>query len=87
VYGNLMVDVNALGCDKLTDRAIRTTMAATQLSRDDARMLLARADWHVKTALVMHRLGVSAAEARQRLAAAEGHLRRVLTGKEAPPCG
>jgi N-acetylmuramic acid 6-phosphate etherase len=86
VYGNLMVDVNARGCAKLTDRAIRTTMAATQLTRDDARALLERADWHVKTAIVMHRLGVSADEARQRLAASDGHLRRVLAGKEAPPC-
>ncbi len=85
IYGNLMVDVNARGCDKLTDRAIRTTMAATQLARDDARALLERADWHVKTAIVMHCLGASADEARRRLAACEGHLRRVLAGTE-PPC-
>jgi N-acetylmuramic acid 6-phosphate etherase len=78
VYGNLMVDVNARGCAKLTDRAIRTTMAATQLSRAAAQALLERADWHVKTAIVMHRLNLSADEARRRLAACEGHLRGVL---------
>jgi N-acetylmuramic acid 6-phosphate etherase len=86
VYGNLMVDVNARGCAKLTDRAIRTTMAATQLTRPDARALLERADWHAKTAIVMHRLAIPAAEARQRLAACDGHLRRALAGGESPPC-
>jgi N-acetylmuramic acid 6-phosphate etherase len=85
VYGNLMVDVNARGCAKLTDRAIRTTMAATQLSRSDAHALLERADWHVKTAIVMHQTGISADEARARLAACDGHLRRVLAAGE-PPC-
>jgi N-acetylmuramic acid 6-phosphate etherase len=85
VYGNLMVDVNARGCAKLADRAIRTTMAATQLSRAAARALLERADWHVKTAIAMHHLHISADEARRRLAACDGHLRRVLdTGN--PPC-
>ncbi len=87
VYGNLMVDVNARGCAKLTDRALRTTMAATRLTRTEAHDLLERADWHVKTAIVMHRLGVSAEQARARLAACEGHLRRVLADTEPPPCG
>jgi N-acetylmuramic acid 6-phosphate etherase len=87
VYGNLMVDVNARGCAKLTDRAVRTTMAATGLARTEAHALLERADWHVKTAIVMHRLGVSAEQARARLTACEGHLRRVLADAEPPPCG
>jgi N-acetylmuramic acid 6-phosphate etherase len=78
VYGNLMVDVNARACSKLVDRAIRTTMTATGLSRADAATLLERADWHVKTALVMHHLGVGAEEADQRLAACGGFVRRVL---------
>jgi len=86
VYGDLMVDLNARGCAKLTDRAIRTTMAATGLSRDQAGQLLERAAWHVKTAIVMHRLGVDGDEARRRLAAAEGHLRRVLASAGKPPC-
>lgn len=78
VYGNLMVDVNARGCEKLTDRAIRTLMCAAGLDRAAATELLADADWHVKTAIVMHRLGVDLAEARRRLAAAGGFVRRVL---------
>lgn len=78
VYGNLMVDVNARGCEKLTDRAIRTLMRAAGLDRAAATTLLAAADWHVKTAIVMHRLGVDRAKAQQRLTAAEGLVRRVL---------
>ena len=86
VYGNLMVDVNARGCAKLTDRALRVTMAATALTRQAAGDLLEQADWHVKTAIVMQRLGLSCAEARQRLAAGEGNLRAVLVGGIRPPC-
>lgn len=78
VYGNLMVDVNALGCTKLTDRAIRTTMRVTGLPRDAAQQLLERAGWHVKTAIAVHALNIEPAEARRRLAAADGQLRRVL---------
>lgn len=78
VYGNLMVDVNARGCAKLTDRAIRITMRATALSRQAADALLVRADWHVKTAIVMQRLGVEPAGARARLDAARGSVRQAL---------
>lgn len=86
VYGDLMVDVNARGCAKLVDRAIRTTVAVTGLSRAAARALLERADWHVKTAIAMHRLGLDADEARRRLDAHQGRLRRVLEAAEPPPC-
>ncbi|TWT44026.1 N-acetylmuramic acid 6-phosphate etherase [Phycisphaerae bacterium RAS1] len=82
VYQNLMVDVNARGCSKLVDRAIRTAAGATGLPRDAAQRLLESADWHVKTAIVMHKLGVSRDDARRRLDAAEGHVRRVLAGAE-----
>lgn len=81
VYGNLMVDVNARGCAKLTDRAIRTTMSATGLARDEARSLLERADWHVKTAIVMHRLRVEREVAAALLERHGGHLRRVLAAE------
>lgn len=86
VYGNLMVDVNAHGCAKLEDRAIRTTMAATHLSRNQARALLENADWHVKTAIVMHHLHLDRDQAQRRLEACAGHLRRVLDSAEQPPC-
>lgn len=82
VYQNLMVDVNARACEKLVDRAIRTLCAATGLARPAAADLLDRADWHVKTAIVMHHLGVSAAEARTALQAANGQVRRALRRTE-----
>ena len=72
------MDVNALGCSKLTDRAVRITMAATRLTRPAADELLARADWHVKTAIIMQRLGMDAAAARARLDASGGNVRRAL---------
>lgn len=80
VYRNLMVDVNALGCAKLTDRAIRTVVAACGVDRDAATQLLERADWHVKSAIVMHHLGVDRDEAARRLAAHNGFVRLVLAG-------
>lgn len=86
VYGNLMVDVNARGCAKLADRALRITSAATGLSRDAARVLLERADWHVKTAIVMQRLNLDRDAARQRLSECDGHLRHTLTATGNPPC-
>jgi N-acetylmuramic acid 6-phosphate etherase len=53
-------------------------MAATGLNRPAADELLARADWHVKTAIVMQRLGLDAAAARARLDACGGHVRKAL---------
>ena len=79
VYGNLMVDVNARGCSKLTDRAVRTVMRVTGLAREDAARLLERADWHVKTAIVVHALSIEPSEARRRLEAAGGFVRKVLS--------
>lgn len=87
VYGNLMVDVNARGCAKLTDRAIRTTMTATGLDRVTAEGLLERADWHVKTAIVMQQLGETADEVRARLARHDGSVRAVLAEAALPPRG
>lgn len=84
VFGNLMVDVNARANAKLVDRAIRTLAAATALDRAAASALLDRADWHVKTALLMQARGLDAQAARARLAAANGSLRAAL-GEPAPP--
>ena len=78
VYGNLMVDVNAGACTKLTDRAVRILTHLTHLDRTTARSLLDRADGRVKTALVMHHRNVHAAEANRLLAAHAGRVRAVL---------
>ncbi len=88
VYGNLMVDVNAGACTKLTDRAVRILTQLTDLDRAAARLLLDRADGRVKTALVMHHRNVQAADANRLLATHAGRVRAVLESpspaKESP---
>lgn len=82
VYGNLMVDVNAGACSKLTDRAVRILTHLTDLDRTAAQSLLDRADGRVKTALVMHQHNVQANDANRLLTEHAGRLRAVL---ELPP--
>ncbi len=76
-YGNLMVDLRATN-SKLLDRAKRIVAMLTGLTRDQAEVLLRSCDGEVKTAIVVHQLGMSPAEARRHLAACQGHLRRAL---------
>jgi N-acetylmuramic acid 6-phosphate etherase len=78
-YGNLMVDLRASN-SKLVDRARRIVATLTGLSENEAEELLGRCDGDVKTAVVACRCHLDAAEARQRLVAAHGHLRRALEG-------
>ena len=73
VDGNLMVDLQVT-CQKLQDRGERILMATLGLDRADARGLLSRAGGHVKTALVMHRLGMSARRAREALESVDGEV-------------
>jgi len=77
VFENLMVDLRP-GSAKLRDRAVRIVAAATSTAPAEARRLLDQADQEVKTAIVMGRINVGAAVARQKLAAAHGHVRRVV---------
>lgn len=79
VYENLMVDVKATNA-KLRDRAARIISTLTKLERNAALELLDRCDGEVKTAIVVKRLELEPAEARERLADAQGHLGRVLEG-------
>jgi N-acetylmuramic acid 6-phosphate etherase len=79
VYENLMVDVKATNA-KLRDRAARIISTLTKLERDAALELLDRCDGEVKTAIVVKRLELEPAEARERLVDAQGHLGRVLEG-------
>jgi N-acetylmuramic acid 6-phosphate etherase len=65
VYGNLMVDLQVT-CEKLRDRGERILEEMLGLETAASAELLERAGGHVKTALVMGRLGVDAAEARRR---------------------
>nr|MBA3480240.1 N-acetylmuramic acid 6-phosphate etherase [Pirellulales bacterium] len=76
-YGNLMVDMNATNT-KLTERAKRIVSTLTELNGEKAAELLSRSNGEVKTAIVMHRLDLSPEQARSKLQAARGHLRRAL---------
>lgn len=76
VFGNLMVNVQPTN-GKLRDRAGRIIATITGLAHGDAAALLGTAG-SVKTAIVMHQLGIGRDEAEKRLAAAHGRLRPVL---------
>jgi len=77
VYENLMVDLKAVNV-KLTDRAERIITAVTGVNRDDAKKLLTAAYGNAKAAIVMQKLGLEYAEAKKRLDANGGFVRRVL---------
>ena len=82
VYGNLMIDLRPNSA-KLRDRSLRIVEAAGEISRDGAERLLDAAGGEVKTAIVMALGRLDAKEARERLRAADGHVRRALG--DAPP--
>jgi len=77
VYGNLMVDLQVT-CEKLRDRGERILEEMLALDRAEAAQLLDRAGGHVKTALVMARLGLDAEEARRRLEDVGGVVARAV---------
>ena len=77
VFGNLMVDLQAR-CEKLQDRGERILMETLDVDRNRASDLLAAADAHVKSALVMGSREVTLNEARGLLDAADGVLARVI---------
>lgn len=76
-YGNFMVDLRATN-SKLVARSQRIVAQLTDLDEPSAAALLGECDGEVKTAIVMQRRQVDAAQARRLLSAAGGHLRRVI---------
>src|SRR4051794_14388384 len=76
-YGNLMVDLKATN-SKLRARANRIVRFFTGLSAEDADALLGRCGGELKTALVVQRSGASPEEARAKLEAVDGQVRRAL---------
>ena len=80
VWGNLMVDLQVT-CQKLQDRGERMLQEMLDVDRGTATALLDGSGGHVKTALVMGRLGVEADEARRLLEASGGVVARVLGGE------
>ena len=81
VYGNRMVDVSVTNT-KLHDRALRIISALTDLSRDDADVLLGRSDQKVKLALLMHWAKLDKEAAEVALTQSNGDLRQALTSSE-----
>ncbi|HYO08064.1 MAG TPA: N-acetylmuramic acid 6-phosphate etherase [Tepidisphaeraceae bacterium] len=77
VYENLMVDLRATNA-KLWDRGARIISTLTNLPKEASMDLLKRADGHVKVAIVMHRNGVPADEARQALERHDGKMREAI---------
>jgi len=76
VYGNLMVNMQAAN-EKLTDRARRIIAAIADVTYDEASRLLS-AGGSVRIAILMHKSGLSRAEAEAKLKAAKGRLRVAL---------
>ncbi|MBX2864940.1 MAG: N-acetylmuramic acid 6-phosphate etherase [Leptolyngbyaceae cyanobacterium MAG.088] len=81
VYGNRMVDVSVTNT-KLHDRALRIISALTDLSREDADVLLGQSDQKVKLALLMHWADVDKETAQAALEQSAGNLRQALTMKK-----
>ena len=81
VYENLMVDLCATN-DKLRDRAARIIATLTGRDRAGTFDLLAAAGGSVKTAVVMHRLGVDRPIAERLLASCAGRLDEALANEE-----
>jgi N-acetylmuramic acid 6-phosphate etherase len=76
-YGNLMVDVRVTN-EKLRDRATRIVEQVTGAPHEEAARALAQAGDDAKLASVMLHGQIGAEEARERLRAANGHLRKAL---------
>lgn len=80
VYENMMIDLQMTN-KKLIERAKRVVMTITGLSYEEATSYLNEADWHVKTALVMIKAGVSKNEAKIRLDLSDGFVRNAIEMK------
>lgn len=76
-YGNLMVDLRATN-SKLMDRAKRIVSMVAGISKEEAERLLQMCDGEVKTAIVVHRFGITPAEGRRHLHRWAGRLRQAL---------
>lgn len=75
-YKNLMVDVQ-LNNLKLRQRAENIIMAATEVERGVAKAVLEEAEGSVKLAITMILFNYKKEEAREKLAQAKGHIRKI----------
>lgn len=81
VYENMMIDLQMTNM-KLRERAKKIIMIITGLSYKEASSYLKKSDFHVKTALVMIKTGVSSSEAKIRLQHTGGFVRDAIDWKE-----
>ena len=77
LYDNLMIDV-ARTNEKLRDREKRILMEASRRDVSAVEHALRQSKHNLRLALVMLKRNISAEQAKKRLAAARGHLRRAL---------
>jgi len=77
VHENLMIDLK-LTNQKLKDRAVRILTQSSGKNVSAARRALRQSGYSPRTALIMLERGVKAGEARKKLAAAKGNLRKAL---------
>ncbi len=82
VYGNRMVDV-AVTNQKLEDRALRMLMDLTEISREQATVLLNNSGQSVKLALLMHWTGLDSEAGKDLLQHCNGNLRQAILTVEA----
>ena len=82
-YGNLMVDVKT-GSEKARDRARRIITTVTGLDYEAAGVLLRRAHWNVKAAIVMEKTGDTYTRALSRLRRAHDSVRAAI-GEDVEP--
>ena len=80
VYENMMVDLQMTN-QKLVERSRRTVMTVTGIDYNTASDVLAAADGHVKTALVMHIAKATKSEAEDRLRRSNGFVRPAIAGQ------
>jgi N-acetylmuramic acid 6-phosphate etherase len=76
-YENLMIDLLSTN-EKLSDRSLRILVEASGKSVSDTRHALRKSGRNLRVALVMLKLNVDAAKAKQLLKSAAGNLRRAL---------
>ncbi|KMZ44571.1 MULTISPECIES: N-acetylmuramic acid 6-phosphate etherase [Bacillales] len=79
VYKNLMVNVQVTN-EKLKERAKQIVAEATNVSTNEADVLLHKADGDAKLAIVMQKTGLQAEDASRLLTQYKGNIRRVLEG-------
>lgn len=77
VYGNLMVDLKATN-EKLVERAMTIVRNITGADVADVRRSLEQCDYSAKTAIVMLKCNLTAAQAEEEIRKAQGHIDKII---------